>query len=104
MSEYLDKTGLAYLWSKLSEKITNLSNARIRKTQTLEANQYGTAQIPTITGYIPYSIVPTGYESHGVFFYRGAYVTRFVNTPTAEYVFKPVSNVSVKCEVFYEKI
>lgn len=160
MAEYLDKTGLTYLWGKVKEKfntmmaepyksgvncvagkyytfnnklylcikntdgsiaITNttyftnttvgeelsiLGNTRIRKTQTLHADQYGVAEIPMITGYIPYAIVTAGdkstYETTGIFVGNKTYKVRFITINTSNALIL-APNVSVECKVFYEK-
>lgn len=109
MAEYLDKTGLAHLWSKLkeklntmSEKITDLSNARIKKQQRIYANDKGIATIPTVTGYIPVAVL--GSDNAGIRSNSdGTYETRFLYADNS-------GNITINAglwytvDVIYEKI
>lgn len=107
--EYLDKTGLTHLWSKLKEKldnkadkssldtvtmkITDLSNARIKKQQRIYANDKGIATIPTVTGYIPVAVLGsdnTGIHSNS----DGTYETRFLYADNS-------GNITINADLLY---
>ena len=118
MSEYLDKTGLAYLWGKIkgklnnkadkssldavSNKVDDLGNARIRKTQQrIYANDKGIATIPAVTGYIPVAVLGsdnTGIHSNS----DGTYETRFLYADNSGNITINV-NLWYIVDVIYEK-
>ena len=110
MSEYLDKTGLSYLWGKIkgklnnkadkssldtvSNKVDDLGNARIRKTQQrIYANDKGIATIPAVTGYIPVAVLGsdnTGIHSNS----DGTYETRFLYADNS-------GNITINANMWY---